>query len=592
MKEPKVDAREISFEQLMLQATQVAKEQNAVLAEKALEKKREKELQARREEEAERARKETLAVLAQQRNEQARRQQRMLDEKQQRREELRQAKPRRPADRIPPSSSTSERETMSRGKTKSNPSKIIAPEKKKHAEISFEQLMEKAKEMTSKPKDNFRQQMTSSEGPAVASKRLPSKMSLGTTKGPKSSVDLSGPLGGGGGGGGSRVPRQKDIGSGRSIGQTTGTNRPPASRPRSRSRDENTASSIYVHKAGPQKSSTVRPKLATEGRPVSAREKAVAGCVPQKVERQQRDRRTISEVQRERRHARGHYSDEEIRVNKRPVPPSSASSSSFTGARSLQAGKRAGVPLPRGIQRSRDTSPPDPRRARPHPASSSLAANGPRSSIQSSGRPRVRSPDDDRRPRQSMQDRPMMNRRDLPPMPGRPRPSQEPGIRRMPFRPMERRPVRRPRPIDEEQDDDLDSFIVDDDEEDNRDYYGADVSSEISRIFRYDKSKYDNDFYSDDDMEADASEVLREEKRSARIGRKEDLREEKLELERVKKRKGGGGGGGGDPSPERKGSRPVRRDGSPDPKKRKAEKDPKMMGQSKAKKASREKDYA
>ncbi|KAI9032583.1 SPT2 chromatin protein-domain-containing protein [Phycomyces nitens] len=433
----------------------------------------------------------------------------------------------------------------------------VCVRKKKHANFSFEQLMEKAKEI-SKPKDNSKQ--LSSDPATVASKRLPSKMLAGT-RGTKPS-DTSGPLS-------TRLPRQKDVGSTKSAGKATGTNRLSTPRPRSRSRDENTASSIYVHKAGPQKPSTVR-KPGTDGRPISAREKAIAGCVPQKVERQQRDRRTLSEVQRELRHARGNYSDEEIRTNKRPP-----------ASRPPQAGQRTAM-APRPIQRSRDISPLDPRRSRP--------AAGPRTANQpSSGRPRVYHSDDDRRPRPSVQDRPMMNRREPGP-PVRSRPGQEPAIRRMPFRPMERRPVRRPRPIEEEHDDDLDSFIVDDDEEDSRDYYGADVSSEISRIFRYDKSKYANDMYSDDDMEADAGEVLREEKRSERIGRKEDLREERLELERAKKRKGGHGGG--DVSPERKGSRPVKREGSPESKKRRTDKDLKTLGQSKGKKASRERDYA
>lgn len=52
--------------------------------------------------------------------------------------------------------------------------------------------------------------------------------------------------------------------------------------------------------------------------------------------------------------------------------------------------------------------------------------------------------------------------------------------------------------------------------------------------------RYRDEAYSDDDMEAGASDVLREESRSSRIARQEDLLEEQREreeMERAHKRK-------------------------------------------------------
>ncbi|KAJ2957030.1 hypothetical protein NQZ79_g7176 [Umbelopsis isabellina] len=59
-------------------------------------------------------------------------------------------------------------------------------------------------------------------------------------------------------------------------------------------------------------------------------------------------------------------------------------------------------------------------------------------------------------------------------------------------------------------------------------------------MFRYDRKRYHDEMHSDDDMEAGASDVLREEKRSTRIARQEDLLEEQREreeMERARKRK-------------------------------------------------------
>jgi len=90
---------------------------------------------------------------------------------------------------------------------------------------------------------------------------------------------------------------------------------------------------------------------------------------------------------------------------------------------------------------------------------------------------------------------------------------------------------------EDEEDEELASFIVDDDDDDDPRYSRGprrnSYSDEISKIFRYDRTRYDslgrrkfmliffsilfryaNDpVYSDDDMEADARDVLREEKR-------------------------------------------------------------------------------
>ncbi|KAI8577245.1 hypothetical protein K450DRAFT_252930 [Umbelopsis ramanniana AG] len=111
----------------------------------------------------------------------------------------------------------------------------------------------------------------------------------------------------------------------------------------------------------------------------------------------------------------------------------------------------------------------------------------------------------------------------------RPRPQRPAG--RMPFRPNQRR-----RYSDEEEDDDLDGFIDDGDEEEDLNNY----SDVISKMFRYDRKRYRDETFSDDDMEAGASDVLREETRSSRIARQEDLLEEQREreeMERAHKRK-------------------------------------------------------
>ncbi|KAG2177965.1 hypothetical protein INT43_003212 [Umbelopsis isabellina] len=106
---------------------------------------------------------------------------------------------------------------------------------------------------------------------------------------------------------------------------------------------------------------------------------------------------------------------------------------------------------------------------------------------------------------------------------------------RMPFRSNRPRPSRRYSDEDE-YDEDLDGFIDDEDVEEE----GNDYSEVISKMFRYDRKRYHDEMHSDDDMEAGAGDVLREEKRSTRLARQEDLLEEQREreeLERARKRK-------------------------------------------------------
>ena len=99
-------------------------------------------------------------------------------------------------------------------------------------------------------------------------------------------------------------------------------------------------------------------------------------------------------------------------------------------------------------------------------------------------------------------------------------------------------PLSRPRPknfpalannqyIDED-----DDFIVSDD--DDTDF---DVSAVIKNIFRYDKNKYvdDNDFAADQAMVSSYSQQQYEERRSTRIGRKEDIEDMYLEEEELRK---------------------------------------------------------
>ncbi|ORY00531.1 hypothetical protein K493DRAFT_312832 [Basidiobolus meristosporus CBS 931.73] len=80
-----------------------------------------------------------------------------------------------------------------------------------------------------------------------------------------------------------------------------------------------------------------------------------------------------------------------------------------------------------------------------------------------------------------------------------------------------------------------------DDSEFNEDYVkNGNISSIIGQLFGYDRSRYANERYSDDDMEASMTDLRKEESRSAKIARLEDEREEELERqeqERLRARK-------------------------------------------------------
>ncbi|CEG65292.1 hypothetical protein RMATCC62417_02098 [Rhizopus microsporus] len=217
---------------------------------------------------------------------------------------------------------------------------------------------------------------------------------------------------------------------------------------------------------------------------VRERAKLLVSEPPKKVIGQKRDKRSIAEVQRDIRHAKGIYSDDEedrrkndprLMINKNKPTQRYQSSDAAIG-------------------RKRPLSPPRPAKKLDVPRRPVMSAPIPRMPF--SGRPLDRN------------------------------------AAKLPI-------ARRYRNDDDDEDDDLDSFIVDDDEEEDPYYKRKNsYSDEISKIFRYDRSRYANEpVFSDDDMEANASEVLREEKRSERIARREDLIEEQKELERLKRRK-------------------------------------------------------
>lgn len=187
---------------------------------------------------------------------------------------------------------------------------------------------------------------------------------------------------------------------------------------------------------------------ALGGGGLSARDRArlLVQEPPKKVNVQKRDRRSISDVQREIRRNKGIYSDEE---DDRSIPRQDR--------RLMSAKSRPAV----------NNRPSDPRRKRPV------------------------SPPPPQRPAKKFP----------PPLERRPPPAAAAApLRRMPFsgRPLDpsaRKPAprRRPREEDEEEDEELASFIVDDDEDDDPRYSRAprknSYSDEISKIFRYDKSR-------------------------------------------------------------------------------------------------------
>lgn len=219
---------------------------------------------------------------------------------------------------------------------------------------------------------------------------------------------------------------------------------------------------------------------------------------PQRLNAIKRDRRGVTEIQRDLRHAKGIYSDDEDDVRR-----SDPRLMKRDAARPAQGQRPLGRPLPS---------------ARPAAPSS---ANRP-----SATRPVSKVP---------QQQRPAMASKSLPGRPGMRAPPRMPFTR--PDRPLQRRPPPRRSQYEEELDPELADFVVSDEEEeevyDSRHSY----SDEISKIFGYDKKRYRDEAFSDDDMEVNTRDLIREEKRSERIGRREDLEEERRELERLKRLK-------------------------------------------------------
>lgn len=185
---------------------------------------------------------------------------------------------------------------------------------------------------------------------------------------------------------------------------------------------------------------------------------------PKKVNGQKRDRRSISDVQREIRRSKGIYSDDEDGHSRGRQDPRLMSSQKVV----------------RSLPTMRATSSGDPRRKRP--------LSPP---LTSSQRPLKKLPPPSEQRRSATATAPAA--------------AAAAPVRRMPFsgRPLDpaaRRPVlppssrRRYREEEEEEDEELASFIVDDDDEDDDPRYSRaprknSYSDEISKIFRYDKSR-------------------------------------------------------------------------------------------------------
>ncbi|CAO3625682.1 unnamed protein product [Cunninghamella echinulata] len=312
------------------------------------------------------------------------------------------------------------KQTSSSSKTKKNvPIPLPIVEKKKPVHISYEQLMEKAKEV-SQPKKSAPSSATTTATPTKSAKdhNLPSSLLMN-----KSNKEIKGSI---------------------------RTNTPPSS--------SSATSSLYVKRPF----STVpksKPKdpLANANMRARDRIKLLHNTPLQQVQRVKRDRQSIEEIQRDIRHAKGKYSDNEEEED-------------------AHYRKKQRMDQRQTITNSNNNRPTD------------------------SGASRMKT------------DRPYpSSQRPYPPSQQQRQPIRMPFKRTVdPKRDMKRRS----RYQDEEEDEDLDSFIVDDEEEEIAHHYNNDYSSEISKLFRYDRSKYANEsMYSDDDMEAGTSEVLREEKR-------------------------------------------------------------------------------
>ncbi|KAI9309367.1 SPT2 chromatin protein-domain-containing protein [Cunninghamella echinulata] len=462
----KGNSKDITFEQLMAQAADVAKAQDAALSEKAKERRKIEEAKRLKEEAVKRELERKEKELQKKKLEMEQRQQQLQQQKKKAAlsnnissinshvHSSSSASSRKPSignqQRQGRSMDSKSRQASSSSKTKKNvsiPPPIV--EKKKPVHISYEQLMEKAKEV-SQPKKSTPSSATTATTPIKSTKdhSLPSSLLMN-----KSNKEIKGPI---------------------------RTNTPPSS-------SSLATSSLYVKRpfSTVPKSKPKEP-LAIANMRARDRIKLLHNTPLQQVQRVKRDRQSIEEIQRDIRHAKGKYSDNEEeedayyrkkqRMDQRPTVKNSNNN------RPMDSGSSASR-----MKSDRFHSSPQ----RPYP------------------------------PLQQQQRQPI----------------------RMPFKRVvdpKRDMKRRSRYQDEEEEDeDLDSFIVDDEEEEEEigRRYNNDYSSEISKLFRYDRSKYANEsIYSDDDMEAGTSEVLREEKRSERLARREDQLEEQLELERQKRK--------------------------------------------------------
>merc|ERR1712049_18056 len=84
---------------------------------------------------------------------------------------------------------------------------------------------------------------------------------------------------------------------------------------------------------------------------------------------------------------------------------------------------------------------------------------------------------------------------------------------------------------EDEYDSEMDDFIDDSDTK-------MDVSAEIAKMFGYNRHKYRDEDFDDRDMENNRfSDIMKEEARSARIGRMEDLEDIRREEENRRKKK-------------------------------------------------------
>ncbi|KAK7099263.1 hypothetical protein V1264_003430 [Littorina saxatilis] len=85
---------------------------------------------------------------------------------------------------------------------------------------------------------------------------------------------------------------------------------------------------------------------------------------------------------------------------------------------------------------------------------------------------------------------------------------------------------------EEDSDEEMDDFIDDDGEDDM-----ATVSGTIQQLFGYDKRRYRDEDDDDRNMEVGFSQLMKEEARSARLGRQEDLEDIRREEEELKQKR-------------------------------------------------------